>query len=79
LRNEIAQERRENQSFVQNTERSKAIQNMEKKRAEKGVKNSDGEVKVRRQFAQRSVVDKGQKDRGLGRTTPNDVLSKVFD
>jgi hypothetical protein len=79
LRNEIAQERRENQSFVQNTERSKAIQSMERKRVEKGVKNGDGEVKVRRQFAQRSVVDKSQKDRGIGRTTPNDVLSKVFD
>jgi hypothetical protein len=79
LRNEIAQERRENASFVQNTERSKAIQNMEKKRAEKGIKDADKEVKVRRQFAQRAVVDKSQKDRGTARTTPHDVLSKVFD
>jgi hypothetical protein len=52
---------------------------MEKKRAEKGVKSSDEEGKIRRQFAQRSVVDKSQKDRGLARTTSSDVLSKVFD
>jgi hypothetical protein len=58
LRNEIAQEKRENIAFVQNSERSKMIENIQRKRRAKVGETSGAvqESKLRRQFSQKSVV-----------------------
>ena len=62
-------------AFVQNSERSKMIENIQRKKREKGDKGTEPmkETKLRRQFAQKSVV------RGLQGTAANSVLSKVFE
>ena len=75
LRNEIAQEKRENLAFVQNSERSKMIENIQRKKREKGEEGTESmkEVKLRRQFAQKSVVH------GMRGTASSAVLSKVFE
>ena len=73
LRNEIAQEKRETAAFLQNAERSKMVQNIERKKKERGGDN-EGEIKIRRQFAQKPVVNKDPP-----KATLSGVLSKVFD
>jgi hypothetical protein len=70
LRNEIAQEKRENAAFVRNLERSKMIENMKRKKIERGEDGKD--TKMRRQFIQKAVVN------GSG-TEKSSVLSKVFE
>jgi len=51
------------------------IENIQRKKREKGEKGTEPmkETKLRRQFAQKSVV------RGLQGTAANAVLSKVFE
>ena len=73
LRNEIAQEKRETAAFIQNAERSKMVQNLERKKKERDGGN-EGEIKIRRQFSQKPVVNKQQSKVKL-----SGVLSKVFD
>jgi hypothetical protein len=82
LRNEISQEKRENQVFIQNTERSKMIQNIQKtKQVKQGgaMQGAKEEVKLRRQFSQRSVIDKDQLQPGVRIQTTRKVLKKVFE
>jgi len=75
LRNEIAQEKRENLAFVQNSERSKMIENIQRKKRERGEEATESmkDANLRRQFAQKSVVH------GLRGTASSAVLSKVFE
>jgi hypothetical protein len=75
LRNEIAQEKRENIAFIQNSERSKMIGNIQRKREAKAGKNSGAaqELKLRRQIWQKSVV------RGSEGSSSSSVLGKVFE
>jgi len=76
LRNEIAQEKRQNQAFARNAERSKMIKNMRRKRADRGeeTENTLAQGKIRRQFQQKKVVDSGRKE-----TEPRSVLNKLFE
>lgn len=57
LRVEIAQATRENKAFIKNVERAKMIDGIQAKRKEKNGPNAtaDEEVKVRREFDQRTV------------------------
>ena len=71
LRNEIAQEKRENLAFVQNTERSKMIQNIQRKK--QGKESDAVDTAPRRRFIQTSVV------RDSNETASRSVLSKVFE
>jgi len=76
LRNEIAQEKRQNQAFARNAERSKMIENMQRKRADRGKETETtlNQGKIRRQFQQKEVVDSGRKG-----TEPRAVLNKLFE
>ena len=75
MRNEIAQEKRENAAFIQNAERSKMVRNIEQKKKEREGDGQGGEeIKVRRQFAQKPVVSKAAQTKKL-----SSVLSKVFE
>jgi hypothetical protein len=73
LRNEIAMEKRENEAFVRNAQRSKMIENMQRKKAERG-EQSQGADKIRRQFHQKKVVDTFQKE-----TEPRSIIKKLFE
>ena len=75
MRNEIAQERRENAAFVQNSERSKMIENIQRKRQHKeGEGEGKKEVtKIRRQFQQKAVVSGSKPEKR------NSILDKVFE
>jgi ESF2/ABP1 family protein len=75
LRNEIAQEKRESQAFVQNSERSKMIQNIQRKKEAKRKESSAAtqDTRSKRQFRQKSVVQ------GVDRDSRNAVLRKVFE
>lgn len=74
MRNEIAQEKRENAAFVQNSERSKMIENIQRKRqAKEGDSSEQKEVKIRRQFPQRAVVSVTKPEKR------SSVLAKVFE
>jgi hypothetical protein len=73
LRNEIAMEKRENEAFVRNAERSKMIQNIQRKKTERGEDPQGGD-KVRRRFQQKKVVDTVRKE-----TEPGSVLKRLFE
>jgi hypothetical protein len=79
LRNEIAQEKRENQAFVQNAEKSKMIKNIQRKRVERGGGETENaaaqEDKIRRQFQQKKVVHSVQKETEPRRA----VINKLFE
>ena len=60
---------------MQNAERSKMVRNIERKKKEKGDNNGNDEIKIRRQFVQKPVVNKDRPER----TKLNSVLSKVFE
>jgi hypothetical protein len=67
-------------------ERSKMIQNIQQARQAKQAKegaaakqDAKEEVKLRRQFAQRSVIDKDQLGPGVRIQTTSKVLKKVFE
>lgn len=75
MRNEIAQEKRENAAFVQNAERSKMVRNIERKKKEREGERTGAEMQIRRQFVQKPVVSKG----GPEKTKLNSVLSNVFE
>ena len=80
LRNEVAQEKRENLAFMQNAERSKMIQNIQRKKLGRDGGTDEGkEVKLRRQFTQKTVIEKGKQRDEPTRSTPNNVLCKVFE
>jgi hypothetical protein len=75
LRNEIAQERRENAAFVQNSERSKMIENMQRKRQSKEGESTEKKesTRIRRQFQQKEVVS------GTKPEKRSSILDKVFE
>ena len=76
LRNEIAQERRENAAFVQNSERSKMIENIQRKKQTKEGESAGGKsqsTKIWRQFPQKAVVS------GMIPEKKRSVLDKVFE
>ena len=75
MRNEIAQERRENLAFMQNAERSKMVKNIERKKKEKEGEKGGHEMKIRRHFVQKPVVRKDRPEK----TKLNSVLSRVFE
>jgi ESF2/ABP1 family protein len=75
LRNEIAQERRENAAFVQNSERSKMIENMQRKRQGKEGDSTEKKesTRIRRHFQQKEVVS------GMKPDERSSILDKVFE
>ena len=73
MRNEIAQERRENAAFVQNSERSKMIENIQRKRQEKEGEEKKEVTKIRRQFQQKAVVSGSKPEKH------SSILDKVFE
>ena len=75
MRNEIAQERRENLAFMQNAERSKMVKNIERKKKEKEGEKGGDQMKIRRHFVQKPVVSKDRPEK----TKLNSVLSRVFE
>ena len=75
MRNEIAQERRENAAFVQNSERSKMIENMQRKRQGKEGESTEKKepTRIRRQFQQKEVLSGTKPDKR------SSILDKVFE
>jgi major membrane immunogen (membrane-anchored lipoprotein) len=71
LRNEIAQEKRENAAFVQNVERGKMIEHMQSKKAKKGELTEE-DNKPRRHFRQKSVITPQSNQ-------STNILNKVFE
>lgn len=77
LRNEIAQEKRENVAFMRNAERSKMIQNIQRKRKERNDESMPTEkTQIRRQFTQNSVIKKNDENKNASQGS---ILKRVFD
>ena len=76
LRNEIAQEKRENLAFIRNAERNKMIESMQRKRQGRGRETTRGDdPTIRRNFSQNSVIENATR----GTRTHEEVLKKVFE
>jgi len=73
MRNEIAQEKRENQAFIAKAEKSKMIESIQKRREEKGEMEHAKQSPVQRHIPQKRVLESQKKD-----VRPS-VLHKAFD
>jgi len=73
MRNEIAQEKRENQAFIAKAEKSKMIESIQKRREEKGEMAHTKQPPAQRHIPQKRVLETQKKD------VRQSVLHKAFD